>query len=148
MVDRRDVGSWLESAGTHRSPGGRVSPGERLGLPPVGPGSVARVGRRLAGVTVDWAGCLLISQTFLGGNPWTTLGLFAALHLLTIGTVGASPGHALVGLRVQRVSGGWPGPLAALVRTTLLCLAVPALVFDADQRGLHDRAAGTVLVRR
>jgi hypothetical protein len=30
----------------------------------------------------------------------------------------------------------------------LLCLSVPALIWDRDQRGLHDKAAKTVLVRR
>jgi hypothetical protein len=33
------------------------------------------------------------------------------------------------------------------VRTALLCLAIPALIWDADHRGLHDRVAGTMLVR-
>ncbi len=106
------------------------------------------MGRRLVAVTVDWLACLLVSATFFGGDAWATLGVFAALQVLTVGTVGASPGHALLGLRVQRASGGWAGPLPALVRTVLLCLVVPAVVFDRDQRGLHDRAAGTVLVRR
>ena len=38
-------------------------------------------------------------------------------------------------------------PWRPLVRTVLLCLAIPALIWDRDQRGLHDRGAGTVLVR-
>jgi hypothetical protein len=29
----------------------------------------------------------------------------------------------------------------------LICLVIPAVIFDADQRGLHDRVRGTVLVR-
>jgi hypothetical protein len=33
------------------------------------------------------------------------------------------------------------------VRTVLLCLAIPAFIWDRDQRGLHDRVAGTMLVR-
>ena len=43
--------------------------------------------------------------------------------------------------RVQRLWTVWP--LAAV----LLCLAIPALIWDRDQRGLHDKAAQTVLVR-
>jgi len=123
-------------------------PGRSLGLPAGGPGSIADTGRRLAGVTLDWLVCLLVSNAFLDGNPWATLGVFASLHVLTVGTVGSSPGHLLLGMRVQRLGGGWAGPLPAIVRTALLCLAVPALIFDADQRGLHDRVPGTVLVRR
>ncbi len=123
-------------------------PGRRLGLPAQGPGSIAGAGRRLAAVTLDWLGSLLVSNAFLDGNPWATLGVFASLHVLTVGTVGSSPGHLLLGMRVERLGGGWAGPVPAIVRTALLCLAVPALIFDADQRGLHDRVPGTVLVRR
>jgi uncharacterized RDD family membrane protein YckC len=123
-------------------------PGSRLGLPAEGSGSVARPGRRLLAVTVDWVGCLLISAAFADGDPWVTLVVFALVNVLTLGTAGASPGHALLGMRLQRVGGGWPGPGPAAVRTVLLCLVVPAVVFDVDQRGLHDRAADTVLVRR
>ena len=32
-------------------------------------------------------------------------------------------------------------------RTALLIVVIPAVIWDADQRGLHDKAAGTVLVR-
>jgi uncharacterized RDD family membrane protein YckC len=38
----------------------------------------------------------------------------------------------------------WP---AIVVRTGLLLLVLPAVVYDRDGRGLHDRAAGTVVVR-
>ena len=41
-----------------------------------------------------------------------------------------------------------PGFLSALARTILLCLVVPAVVWDSDGRGLHDRVAGTAIVRR
>jgi hypothetical protein len=34
-----------------------------------------------------------------------------------------------------------------LVRTALLCLVIPAIVVDRDGRGLHDRAAASVVVR-
>ena len=34
------------------------------------------------------------------------------------------------------------------IRSLLLCLAIPALIWDRDGRGLHDKAANTVLVRR
>ncbi|MGX1157392.1 hypothetical protein RKD39_004970 [Streptomyces albogriseolus] len=38
-------------------------------------------------------------------------------------------------------------PLRGLLRSVLLCLAIPALVWDRDGRGLHDRLARTVEVR-
>ena len=69
------------------------------------------------------------------------------MHVLLVGTAGASIGHRLLRIRVERVHGGWAGPVRALVRTVLLLRVLPALVWDADQRGLHDRAAGTVAIR-
>jgi len=36
-------------------------------------------------------------------------------------------------------------PRAAL-RGLLLVLVVPALIMDGDRRGLHDKAAGTVMI--
>ena len=59
---------------------------------------------------------------------------------------GGSIGHLLLGMRVVPVTGG---PLAwwrGIVRTVLLCLVIPAVIWDRDQRGMHDRGAGTLLV--
>jgi hypothetical protein len=33
------------------------------------------------------------------------------------------------------------------VRSLLLGIVIPALVWDSDQRGFHDKVAGTVLIR-
>jgi hypothetical protein len=38
--------------------------------------------------------------------------------------------------------------LLALVRTFLICVVVPPVVYNQDQRGLHDLAVGTVTIRR
>ena len=56
-------------------------------------------------------------------------------------------GHRLLGLKVVRLDGSDAGPVRGTVRSVLLSLAVPALVWDRDQRGLHDRFVGTVLRR-
>jgi uncharacterized RDD family membrane protein YckC len=50
-------------------------------------------------------------------------------------------------LRVQSTDGRLPRPFQTLVRTVLLCLFLPAMFWDKDGRGLHDKAAGTVIVR-
>jgi uncharacterized RDD family membrane protein YckC len=47
---------------------------------------------------------------------------------------------------VVRLDGRPVGLLWSLVRTLLLVLVIPALVWDRDYRGLHDRAAGTVVI--
>jgi hypothetical protein len=36
---------------------------------------------------------------------------------------------------------------AAVIRTVLLCLLIPPLVYNTDNRGLHDRAANTIVLR-
>jgi uncharacterized RDD family membrane protein YckC len=153
MVDRRDVGSWLEGPGSMNPDA--PAPGTRLGLPEYGPGSVARVGRRAIAIVVDFLLCELIATLFgfrLGQSTgdyrdFIPLMVFLAENVLLVGTVGSTVGHRLLGLRVVRLAGGLPGPLLALIRSVLLCLVVPALIWDRDQRGFHDRAAGTVLVR-
>ena len=60
---------------------------------------------------------------------------------------GASFGQRLLGLRVVRLDGSPLGLWRSVVRTALLCLAIPALIWDRDGRGLHDKAVGSVVVR-
>ena len=79
------------------------------------------------------------------GN-WALL-VFFVLSVLTVGTVGFTPGKRLFGLRVVDLATGRVHPARALLRSVLLCLAVPALIWDRDGRGLHDRLARTVEVR-
>jgi uncharacterized RDD family membrane protein YckC len=150
MIDRQTWGSWLQGpVATTRDDGDY--PGRRLGLPESGPGSVARFGRRGVALGLDWAVALLIVRGLLGNSDavlqWATLGLFAVTQAALVGTLGASPGHLVLRMRVVRTDGGPVGPVRALARSGLLVLAVPPLIWDRDQRGLHDRFAGTVLCR-
>jgi uncharacterized RDD family membrane protein YckC len=166
VADRGDLSSWL-GGGPAPDPG--TSRGGRLGLPSSGPGSLAPLGRRVLALAIDWVACLAISGAFFAsvpdafllsrGNPMATLGIFALENVLLVGSIGHTLGHRLLGLRVRRVFPGqtrddaaWatmaPGFLSALSRTVLLCLVIPAVVWDSDGRGLHDRVAGTAIVRR
>lgn len=122
-------------------------PGERIGLPPEGPGSLAPLGRRVWAILIDWACAVLVAVAFFDYDPIATLAVFALVQMVFIPTIGGSPGHRLLGLRVVRVGGGWPGVWRPAVRSILLALVIPAAIWNADQRGLHDVAAGTVLVR-
>lgn len=97
---------------------------------------------------IDWGIALLISNFAFAGDAWATLAIFAAEQILLVGTLGYSIGHRLAGIHVVKLGGGTAGPLAGLVRALLLCLVIPAVIFDPDQRGLHDRAMNTVLIRR
>ena len=126
-------------------------PGEGLGLPAEGPRSVARFGRRLLALCIDWAPAYFLSWSFFptenGPDPFITLGIFAALQYAFLITLNGSIGHLVLRMRVVPIAGGYLGFLRPLLRTLLLCLVIPAVIWDADQRGMHDRLAGTVLVR-
>lgn len=153
VVDRRDIGSWLEGPGARQGLTGH--PGARLGLPASGPGSIGRFGRRVLGALIDWTLAQAIAYAVfgvpllqpVGGKAFVPLAVFAAENLLLVGTVGYTLGHRIVGLQVRSLDGGPARPLQVLVRTALLCLFLPAMFWDRDGRGLHDRSAGTVIVR-
>jgi uncharacterized RDD family membrane protein YckC len=132
-------------------------PGERLGLPASGPGAVARLGRRLLALVVDWVVCQLVVAGVAGRQVWTSdnpaytavvLAVFVVEQTLLVGLLGYALGHRAAGIRVARLDGQPVGLLRALARTVLVALVVPPLVMDRDARGLHDLAAGTVVVRR
>jgi uncharacterized RDD family membrane protein YckC len=123
-------------------------------MPERGPGSLAPVGRRVVAVLVDW----LISNVIAAGlmhyrlgegglGPFKPLAVFVLMNLLLVGTLGSTIGHRLLGLRVVRLGGAGAGPLLAAIRTVLLAVVIPAVIWDRDTRGVHDKIAGTVLVR-
>jgi uncharacterized RDD family membrane protein YckC len=153
-VDRRVLGSWLEGPRAAAEQQGVIFPprGVRLGLPESGSGSVAPIGRRVLALLVDWliAGGLVIVT---GGRTtdrlygWIVLAVFAVITWGALSLTGRTPGHRLLRLHLVDLSGRRFQPARVLLRQLLVCLAVPALIWDADGRGLHDKAAGTVLVR-
>jgi uncharacterized RDD family membrane protein YckC len=121
-------------------------PGEKFGLPEKGPGSVAGMGRRLGALLIDWAVCTLIALAAFHDQYWTLV-VFAAQDYLLTALTGLTLGKRLTGIRVARLDGRPVGFLWALVRTVLLLTVVPPLVADRDLRGLHDRAANTIVIR-
>ncbi|MDQ0725334.1 RDD family protein [Microbacterium sp. W4I20] len=122
-------------------------PGERLGLPEAGPGSVGRPGRRIAALAIDWAAAVILSIAFFQYDAIATTVIFVVVQILFIPTAGGSPGHRILGMRVVRLDGAWVGLWRPIVRTLLLAVVIPAVIWDADQRGVHDKAAGTLLIR-
>ena len=126
-------------------------PGKRLGLPEAGPRSIGRLGRRLGALVVDWGLSYLLSFAFF--RPDTDG--FATLRHLRGLAAGLPAGREREPRPPDlRLAASFPLCLATwacgarFVRTVLLCLFIPAVIYDKDQRGLHDRWAGTVLVRR
>jgi len=153
VVDRKDVASWLEGPGAVRTDP-EDYPGRRLGMPERGPGSLARVGRRLVAILLDWLICNVIAVGFLhyrlgegGLGSFKPLVVFVVMNVLLVGTLGSTMGHRLLGLRVVRLGGASAGPLPAVTRTILLAVVIPAVIWDRDTRGFHDKLAGTALVR-
>ncbi|NEK60321.1 RDD family protein [Geodermatophilus sabuli] len=124
--------------------------GASLGLPADGPGSLATFSSRAVAFVVDAlaAGLVagLVTAPRLPGN-WSLL----SFGLVTVGTLvafGQTPGMRLLGLRLAHPRAAERLALwRVLARTALLMLLVPALVVDADGRGLHDRLTGTAVVR-
>jgi uncharacterized RDD family membrane protein YckC len=130
-------------------------PGERIGLPASGVGSVAGFGRRLAALTIDWFIGYGIAAMFATPDPavnpwfgWLVLGVWFVLTAVPVAAFGASAGMTMLGLRVLSVDGrAGVGLGMVLLRTALIAVVVPPLVRDVDGRGWHDRAARTVVVR-
>lgn len=146
MVERKDVASWLEGPARRPAEPGSYA-GSRLGLPESGPGSLASFPRRLVALLIDWLACVLIASAFTR-DPLLPLGIFALENLLLVSTLGATFGMRLTRLGVLDLAGRRllpPGRVA--IRTVLLCLLVPPLVWDRDGRGLHDRAARSAVIR-
>jgi uncharacterized RDD family membrane protein YckC len=126
-------------------------------MPREGAGSIGRFGRRLAGAFIDWALCTVIAFALFdvplpftevaGARSYVVLAVFAVENLLLVGTLGYTVGHRIVGLQVRALDGRAARPLQVVVRTVLLCLFLPAMFWDRDGRGFHDKSAGTVIVR-
>lgn len=151
MAAREDLGSWLSGG-----PAPEGSGAQRLGLPESGSGSMASVGLRVVALFADWGLAWAIARLVPLESTWVQLGVFTVMNVILVGALGFTIGHRLLGLQVRVFAG--PGKGAAdgalvgfrrsTVRTVLLCLVIPAVVWDGDGRGLHDRAAGTVITRR
>ena len=131
-------------------------PGERLGLPESGPGSLASMGRRLAALMIDWliayglAALVMAFGVFAERMLATAvLVIWFLLGLVAVRLFSFTPGQLALGLQVAAVDGRVPAGIGRLaVRGLLVATVIPALFTDADGRGLHDRLTGTAVLRR
>ncbi|WP_432048099.1 RDD family protein [Streptomyces asiaticus] len=154
MDKRQAIGSWLSGprAAAEEMGVDFGYRGQRLGLPESGPGSIAPLGRRFGALFIDWGLCLLVSYALLSGRDaqvagnWALL-VFLVLSLVTVGTVGATPGKLLLRLRVVGEGGVRLSLPRAVLRSVLLVVVIPAVVWDRDTRGLHDRLSRAVQIR-
>ena len=148
---RREIGGWLSGPPL---PAGDP-PGVRLGLPEVGPGSVASTGSRLGAFIIDAIVANLVAGVpYLVGMRYTPASrniavfvAFLAVEFIFDAIYGQTLGKRIFNIRVIRADGdGLASPGWLLLRTALLGFLIPAVVWDRDRRGLHDKAAGTVVV--
>jgi uncharacterized RDD family membrane protein YckC len=137
------------------APGAQPYPGARLGIPADGPGSVASWTRRILALIVDWLASLLVAAVIVGDGvwgqgpaAWAPMGVFLVEATVLTALVGGSFGQLVLRLAVVRLDRKPVNVLQALARTALICLVVPPLVFNRDNRGLHDLAVGTITLRR
>jgi hypothetical protein len=152
----RSISSWLSGPESANPESASAYPGEALGMPENGPGSMAGSGRRFAALLVDWLMAYGIAALAM------SLGLISAAMLSTavllvwfvIGAVslrlfGFTPGQVALGLLVVPIDNRqYVGFGRALVRGVLLTLVIPPLFTDGDGRGLQDRFTFTAVVRR
>lgn len=127
-----------------------------MGLPASGRGSVASWGSRIIALIIDWGACMLVAVAVFGievltGSGWRTWMILATFFVETslLGWLrGASLGQLIIRIGILRIDRAPMSPGRAIVRAGLVCLVLPAVLIGADRRGLHDMAAGTVMVNR
>lgn len=157
----RWTGTWLEGPGAtlgeiRRGPDGWL--GKRLGLPREGENAVAPFSARLAAFVLDilasaLVGSLISSQLDHPSGTTKQLVAYGVLlveHVVMVALTGQTFGMRLLSLKVLRLKdvSRVPGFLTALLRTVPLLLSVGLTgFFTRDGRGLHDLAAGSVVVR-
>lgn len=157
----RAIGSWLSGPESNRGPGGpdqppNEYPGQRLGLPPEGPGSIARFGRRVAALLVDWFigyGLAGLAMAFgwlsVGTMSTAILVIWFVIGVVSVRLFGFTPGQLALGLSVASMDERLHvGVGRAAARGLLIALVIPALFTDSDLRGLHDLATKTAVLRR
>ena len=131
-------------------------PGQPLGLPEHGSGSLAGLGRRLAALLVDWLlayGLAALGMTLglisLPGLSTAVLVIWLVLGVLSVRLFQFTPGQYALGLRVASVDQRLLVGLGrATARGVLIAFVIPALFVDVDGRGIQDRVTGTAVVRR
>ena len=131
-------------------------PGQRVGLPQEGRGSLASWRARVGALIIDWAACMAIAVGFFGSGvltgggwrAWMILTIFFVESTVLSWLAGGSFGQLLSRIAVVRLDGKTLGLPRAVLRAFLVSLALPALIISTDRRGLQDLAAGTVVTNR
>jgi len=125
------------------------------------PGEVASLLRRAGAIVIDWFASLFVATLIdtwaaaraggasyvIGADAITPLVVFFLEVTVFTWLTTASFGQRLVGISVVGLDGQRLSLLKIAIRTLLICLVIPAVVYDGQGRGLHDRAVGSVAIR-
>ncbi len=103
---------------------------------------------------VDWVICSVVGAALTGhrlfhpgSNAFITPAVLAVEYIVLVSLVGCTIGSRLFGFRFAALDGRRLSVGVVVVRTVLLLLVIPAVVFDRDQRGMHDKATKSVAIR-
>lgn len=113
------------------------------------------MGRRFVALVIDWVVAILIARVIFpmagylsDDGSFAILAVFALEIIVLTWLTTASFGQTIMRLRVVRTDGSRLPLWRVALRTLLLCLVIPAVIYDSNGRGLHDRAAGSIVIRR
>ena len=131
-------------------------PGETLGLPETGRGSLASWRARVAALILDWAASMAPAVILFGTGvlneagwrSWMILGVFFVESSILTGLAGGSFGQIIARIGVARLNGQPIGLLRAIARQAMICVVLPTIVSGAERRALNDLALGSVVVNR
>ena len=118
------------------------------------PGRSAGLGRRAGAIALDWLVALLLARLIPGAEygsadyAFATLAIFAFEIIVLTWLTGSSFGQRILGIAVVSETGGRLPLWRIIVRTALICIVIPALVYDSQRRGLQDLAVGSRVVMR
>jgi uncharacterized RDD family membrane protein YckC len=118
-------------------------------IPDAQNGQPAPLGRRFGALVVDWILCLLVASLYADPRvvAWPPVLVLVLEYGFFLGLFGQTPGMYVTRVRCVGYADGRPiGIPRALLRGALLAVVIPALIMDSDRRGLHDRAAGSIMV--
>lgn len=112
--------------------------------------TVPSIAKRFGALFVDWILCLLVSGFFVADlrtATWEPLAVLVAEYALFLGIFTQTPGMRVTKIRcVDHIDGRPIGIPRAALRGLLLCFVIPGLIMDRERRGLHDKAARSVIV--
>lgn len=131
-------------------------PGQSIGLPETGRGSLAPWRNRFAALIVDWAASMMLATALFGREvltghgwqAWMVLAVFfvesSVLTTLASGSFGQLLARVAV-VRLDRQPLGWWLPTA---RCAMKCIVIPFVVIGAERRSMADMLLGTVVINR